>query len=95
VYSDTDIYYADDTVLGENIDGLASPVYFAKGDTARVEMYSITRNGYVFFNDLQTLLISDGGLFSQPPSNSRTNLTNGALGYFQASSLDWKEIIIK
>lgn len=95
VYVDTDIYYADDAVLGENIDGLASPVYFATGDTARVEMYSLTRNGYVFYNDLQSLLNSDGGLFSQPPSNSRTNLSNGALGYFQASAMDWKEIIIK
>ena len=95
VYFDTDIYYADDDVLGENIDGLPSPVYYAPGDTARVEMYSISRNGYVFYNDLQSLLNSDGGLFSQPPSNSRTNLSNGALGFFQASALDWKEIIIK
>jgi hypothetical protein len=95
VYFDTDIYYADDEVLGENIDGLASPVYYAMGDTARVEMYSLTRNGFVFYNDLQSLLNSDGGLFSQPPSNSRTNLSNGALGYFQASALEWKEIIIK
>ncbi len=95
VYFDTDIYYADDEVLGENIDGLPSPVYYAKGDTARVEMYSLTRTGFVFYNDLQSLLNSDGGLFSQPPSNSRTNLSNGALGYFQASALNWKEIIIK
>lgn len=95
VYNDTDIYYADDEVLGEQIDGVPSPIYYEPGDTARVEAYSLSRNGFVFYNDLQALLISDGGLFSQPPSNSRTNLTNGALGYFQASAMDMKAIIIK
>jgi hypothetical protein len=95
VYNDTDIYYSDDEVLGEQIDGVPSPIYYEPGDTARVEAYSLSRNGFVFYNDLQTLLTSDGGLFSQPPSNSRTNLTNGALGYFQASAIDMKEIVIK
>ena len=95
VYNDTDIYYADDDVLGENIDGVPSPIYYAPDDVARVEMYSLTRDGFVFYNDLQSLLNSDGGLFSQPPSNSRTNLTNGALGYFQVSAVEIKEIVIK
>lgn len=95
VYNDTDIYYADDEVLGEQIDGVPSPIYYEPGDVARVEAYSLSRNGFVFYNDLQTLLTSDGGLFSQPPSNSRTNLSNGALGYFQASAMDRKEIVIK
>lgn len=95
VYSDTDIYYADDEVLGENIDGVPSPIYYQPGDIARVEMYSITREGYVFYNDLQSLLNSDGGLFSQPPSNSRSNLSNGALGFFQASAVVTKELVIK
>ena len=95
VYSDTDIYYADDEVLGENIDGVASPIYYAPGDIARVEMYSLSRNGFVFYNDLQNLLNNDGGLFGQPPSNSRTNLSNGAFGFFQASALEMKELEIK
>jgi len=95
VYNDTDIYYADDEVLGEQIDGVPSPIYYEPGDTARVEAYSLSRNGFVFYNDLQTLLTSDGGLFSQPPSNSRTNLSNGALGYFQASAMDMQDIVIK
>lgn len=94
-YDDTDIYFADDEVLGEEIGGVASPVYFAPGDTARVEMYSLSRNGFVFYSDLQSLLQNDGGLFSQPPSNSRTNLSNGALGYFQTSALSTMEITIK
>lgn len=95
VDSDTDIYYADDELLGENIDGVSSPIYFAPGDRARVEMYSLSRNGFVFYNDLQQLLNNDGGLFGQPPSNSRTNLSNGALGFFQASALDIKEVVVQ
>ena len=95
VYSDTDIYYADDELLGESIDGVPSPVYYAPGDLARVEMYSISRDAYVFYNDLQRLLTNDGGLFGQPPSNSRSNLSNGALGFFQASSVDVNEIVVK
>jgi hypothetical protein len=95
VYNDTDIYYADDEVLGANIDGVSSPIYYQPGDIARVEMYSLTRDGFVFYNDLQSLLNSDGGLFSQPPSNSRSNLSNGALGFFQASAVEIKELVIK
>jgi len=95
VYSDTDIYSADDELLGEDIDGIPSPVYYAPGDRARVEMYSISREGYVFYSDLQSLLNNDGGLFGQPPSNSRTNLSNGALGFFQASALNMKEIVVQ
>lgn len=95
VYNDTDIYFADDEVLGEQIDGVPSPIYYSIGDIARIEMYSLSRSGFVFYSDLQSLLNSDGGLFSQPPSNSRTNLTNGALGYFQASAINVKEIVIK
>ncbi|MEJ1241623.1 DUF4249 family protein [Chryseolinea sp. T2] len=95
VYSDTDIYYADDELLGENIDGVPSPVYYAPGDLARVEMYSISRDAFVFYNDLQRLLTNDGGLFGQPPSNSRSNLSNGALGFFQASSVDVSEVVVK
>lgn len=95
VYSDTEIYFADDKILGEAIDGLGSPIYFEPNDKARIEMYSISRNGFIYYMDLQSLLNNDGGLFSQPPSNSRTNLSNGALGFFQASAVDIQTIMIE
>lgn len=95
VASDNEIYFVDDEALGEHIDGVGSPIYFAPGDKARIEIYSISRQAFVFYSDLQNLLNSDGGLFSQPPSNSRNNLTNDALGFFQASALHEKEIEIK
>lgn len=88
LYNPSDIYFSDDKTLGEEINGIPSPVFYALGDTARVEMYSLSRTGYVFYNDLFNLINNDGGMFSPPPANSRTNLSNGALGFFQVSSVN-------
>ena len=75
---------------------MASPIYFAIGDTARVEMYSLSRGGYIFYDDLQGLLTNDGGgMFGSIPAGPRNNLTNGALGFFQVSSLKSAELILK
>lgn len=91
----TDIYFADDELLGEKIDGIPIAGYYKKGDVARVEMYSISRQGYVFYNDLFNILNSDGGMFSPPPANPRTNITNDGLGYFQASALASESILVE
>lgn len=95
LFNPTDIYFTDDVALGEEIDGVASPVYFALGDSARVEALSLSREGFVFYNDLYNLLNNDGGMYSPPPANSRTNLTNGALGFFQTSAVSTKGIKIE
>lgn len=90
-----EIYFSDDVALGGEIDGIQSPLYYGVNDIARVEAYSLTRAGYVFYSDLQHVLDNDGGMYSPPPANCRTNLTNGALGFFQVSALDHKEIMIE
>lgn len=96
LFNETDIYYSDDDFLAENINGVASPAYFKLGDNARVEVYSLTRTGYVYFNDLWSVLNNDsGGMFGPIPSSPRTNLTNNALGFFQVSSMKSREIVIK
>jgi hypothetical protein len=95
-YNDTDIYYSDDKFLGESIDGVATPIFYAIQDTGRIEMYSISRAGYIFYDDLQGLLTNDGGgMFGSIPAGPRTNLTNGALGFFQVSSMNSAELILK
>ncbi len=88
LYNPSDVYFADDKTLGEEINGVPSPVFYAPEDSARVEMYSLSRNGFVFFSDLFNLINNDGGMFSPPPANSRTNLSNGALGFFQVSAVE-------
>ncbi len=90
-----DIYLTSDEVLGESIKGFPSPVFYAESDTARMEMYSVTRNGYLFFSDLANLQYSDGGLFGPVPANPRTNISQGALGFFQVSAVRSEEIIIR
>jgi hypothetical protein len=96
IYTDkNDVYVFNDYGIGERIDGVTSPVYYAPGDTARVEMYSITRDGYLFYNDLATIMNSDGGMFSPPPANPRSNISGGALGFFQVSSMTTAGLIVK
>jgi hypothetical protein len=90
--NETDIYYSDDELLAENIDGVPGPIYYAKGDVARIEIFSMSRLGFVYYNDLSSLLNGDsGGMFGPIPSSPRTNLSNGALGFFQVSAVNTAE----
>ena len=91
----TDIFYTDDVFLGESIDGFASPIHFSVGDKATVQALSISRTAYVFYSDLFNLLNNDGGMYSPPPANCRNNLSNGALGFFQASAVSMMDISIE
>ncbi|HLT72453.1 MAG TPA: DUF4249 family protein, partial [Cyclobacteriaceae bacterium] len=91
----TDIFYTDDVLLGESIDGFAAPIYFSSGDKATVQALSISRTAYVFYSDLYNLLNNDGGMYSPPPANCRNNLSNGALGFFQASAVSMMDISIE
>jgi hypothetical protein len=92
--NETDVYVLNDYGVGENIDGVPSSVYYAPGDKARVEMYSLSRDGYLFFSDLVTILNSDGGMFSPPPANPRSNISGQALGFFQVSAMNSNEIVL-
>ncbi|MFT6972136.1 MAG: hypothetical protein ACJAXX_002714 [Roseivirga sp.] len=91
---ENDVYFADDKLLSGRIDDLPTAGFFAEGEEVRVEMYSLPRSGFIFYNDLATLLNNDGGLFTPPPANPRSNISNGALGYFHVGSLATKSIIV-
>jgi hypothetical protein len=95
LYNPSDIYFSDDKTLAEEINGIPSPVFYELGDSARIEVYSLSRKGFVFYSDLSNLINNDGGMFSPPPASSRTNLSNGALGFFQVSALDIVGLRIK
>ena len=85
--NETDIYFADDELIGENIDGIPLPLFYAENDIAKIEVYSLSRSAFIFYRDLQKLLNNDGGMFGTPPANPRSNLSNGALGLFQTSAV--------
>ncbi|MGC1241576.1 MAG: DUF4249 domain-containing protein [Chryseosolibacter sp.] len=96
LYNPSDIYYSNDDLLAENIDGVPSPVYFGTNDSARLEVLSLTRSGYIYYNDLWSILNGDGGgMFGPIPSSPRTNLSNGALGFFQVSAVQEKQTYIE
>ncbi|MBX2842111.1 MAG: DUF4249 family protein [Flammeovirgaceae bacterium] len=89
-----DIFYADDEYIGENIDGITGGYYHKKEDSVTVEMYSMARSGFLFYQDMDLNLNNDGGLFGPIPANLRNNISNGALGLFQVSSVSRESIII-
>ncbi len=83
----TQVLVSDDEIIGEAIDGVQLLDRYAPGDTALVEMFSISRTAYVFYSDLINVLSNDGGMFSPIPADPRSNLTGGALGLFQVSDV--------
>jgi hypothetical protein len=65
------------------------------GDTITVELLSIDKASYDYFNTLSNILSSDRSPTSLAPANPNTNLSGGALGYFAAYTIDTKAIVIK
>ena len=88
------VFVFDDKVLGSSLDGLPSPIRFKEGELASVEIYSLTREQFVYFVDMGNILNSDGGMFSPPPANPRTNISGGALGIFQVSGISRGSILV-
>ena len=65
-------------------------------DTAAVELYTLDYNGYQFYLTLQQQLTSGASpFFSTQPGNIKTNITNGATGYFGAHTISKKQVVIQ
>ncbi len=62
-------------------------------DTVTVEVNTIDLSTYTYFDQLSDALRSNS-FFSSTPYNPLSNISNGALGYFTAMSLDSKTTII-
>jgi len=63
------------------------------GNTYRVELWSLDRKTYLYYNTLGDLMYSNP-IFGSTPSNPVTNLSNGALGYFGSYSVTARQITI-
>lgn len=90
----SDIFVTDDTFLGEEIKGFPFPFYSAESDKVVLEMYGISRNAFIYYSDLQLVLGNDGGMFSPPPANPRSNIDGDALGFFLVSSIASDTLIV-
>lgn len=91
----TDVYVFSDVALGPTLDGVPSPVLFREGELASVQIYSLTKEQYLFYEDLESLLNNDGGMFSPPPANPRNTFSNPALGLWQVSAISEDSIRIE
>ena len=65
------------------------------GDTIILEMASITEDYATFIWEVQTESGFSNPLFSGPPANISTNISNGAIGFFQASSQVRAQTVIR
>jgi hypothetical protein len=63
------------------------------GDTITLEMLGITKEYYIFIIEAQTELFGSNPLFSGPPANISTNISNGALGFFGAVNINRSSVI--
>jgi hypothetical protein len=80
--------------------GLELDYAFKSGDRVELELYRLNRDMYDYFVQLVNLLFNDGGLFSPPPQNPKTNIQvirgqSKVLGYFLVSPLLKETIKIK
>ena len=58
------------------------------GDTITFEINGITEEYYKFVMEAQSEIFYHTPLFSGPPANISTNISNGAVGFFTAYSID-------
>ncbi len=67
---------------------------FSLDDIVHVELHSISKETYDYYNTLSDII---GGNMegSSAPANPTTNLNNGALGYFGAFAISSRTIVIE
>ena len=68
--------------------------FFSPGDTLWVDLLSIDKASYDYFNTLDNILTSDRSPTSLAPANPNTNLINGSLGYFSAYAMDSRMVVL-
>lgn len=82
------IFESDEYVNGQDIIDL--PMWYIgadSGDVITVETHTITEAYYDFIIGVMLETEWNAGPFGGPPANPRTNISNGALGFFAAYSV--------
>ena len=101
LYNDrTDLIVPDAQFVPSRLDSIELGYQFVQDDEVRVELYVLNQDMYDYYVELRSLLFNDGGLFSPPPRNPTSNISNISqpnkppLGYFQVSSFDSETILV-
>ncbi|MDO1444874.1 DUF4249 domain-containing protein [Rhodocytophaga aerolata] len=82
-----DLLVSNDDFIKGDIENLELGYAFQLNDEVKLEMHSISKEVYDYYIGLINIYNNDGGLFSPPPVNPPSNISNGALGVFRASSV--------
>jgi hypothetical protein len=86
--------YNDDFFNGNSVESQWSYEVYQQSDTVVVELYTLDEQTYDYY---KTLFPVSGGaemMSMSTPANPRTNISNGALGYFGAYAISRDTIII-
>ncbi|MGN6645853.1 MAG: DUF4249 domain-containing protein [Cytophaga sp.] len=81
------INYANNDNLNGEIKGINMGYEYEVGEEAKLEIYSLTKAAYDFYNAASLQLNNDGGFFSTPPANVPSMFDNDAVGLFQCSKI--------
>ncbi len=103
LYSDSlnNIIISDDKLInGSSTNGAAlyfieDPDTLKPGYKVTLELSVIPEDYFRFITEIQTSSQPQIPLFSAPPANARTNLNNGAIGYFSAYAVIRSSYIVK
>lgn len=74
---------------------LQFPEPFQKGDHLRFKTIKMDKQVYAYYQEMQEMMLNDGGLLGPIPLNPTSNLSGNALGVFQAISIVETEIVIE
>ena len=91
--SDTlhEVYFSDDVFINGNYmyDIMVQWIEYASvGDTITLEMQAITEEYYDYIIQVMTETVWNMGPFDGPPANPTGNISNGAMGFFLAYSVE-------
>lgn len=103
LYTDSlnNIEVTDDKLINGSSTNGASLYFIEDPDTLKpgykvtLELSIIPEDYFRFISEIQTSSQPQIPLFSAPPANARTNLNNGAIGYFSAYALIRSSYIVK
>jgi hypothetical protein len=70
------------------------PYTFEADDSVRVEQYNISEVYYEFLIEVTNQLNRQGTPFDPAPANPKSNITNGALGYFSVASKQEVDLLV-
>lgn len=88
------LLYQDNYLDGNLVEAQLFGKEVFPGDNVLVELLSIDKSTYDYFNGLN-LLAPRGGGSSAAPANPPTNVSEGAVGYFSAQAISRKSIKVK